>query len=405
MNCRFKPLLASTILLFGITGCGSSHPAAPSAGAAAPVPIIAARAAGLDQSIFRQTWMEVVPLDNGQRITRLFVDRDLVLACTPGNSVFGIAKSNGVLNFSHDVRGGGQEVGRPIVFPNRIIYTTQSSLEIYSRATGNFDKSVPLGFSISSDAVGSQDDIYLGINVMGGELADLNLAAAYVPIRWRMVAYGQVSGMPALYQNTLYIGNSVGSVYAVNTDRTPLWPLDYDRFDVGGSIVGDVVADDEGVYASSSTGRLVCLDRNSGRLRWQYLSPKQFDSGPIVTRTSVYQYVPEMGLAAIDKTHQIVIDPHNSHKVEDVNRSPRWICPEAVQFICEDRLFTYVRTNDNQIWILDRLTGAVRYRSGKTRFTSIGINTTDSTIYGATDDGAVYAITPVLRPGGPGFLE
>jgi outer membrane protein assembly factor BamB len=407
MNRRLIHPAGAVLIILSLAGCGPNKPAAVSEAPKAPVAdalVIQPPAGGLGEDNFRQLWMDVLPLDKGDTVNHLYVEQDLVFAVTPNNVVYTLGKPTGVLEYFRYVNGGGRQIGTPVVLPRHIVYVGQSNLEIYKRAGGEYEKTIPLDFTISSDAVGEENDLYLGADLGGGQLADIDISRDYHNIVWRVLMFGAVVGAPAYYDNVIFVGSGDGGVRAVNPDRTGLWPLDGDRYDTGGEILGDVKADDDGVYAASHSGRLVCLNRNNGKLKWQYLAPQPLGAGPVVTRTSVYQYVPDVGLVAIDKSKLIPVDTAGERKVEEVNRTPRWICPQAVQFVSEDRLFTYVRTADNQLWAVDRDSGQVRYR-GQAHFTALATNTVDSTIYAVNDDGAVYAIKPELQPGNPGYLE
>jgi outer membrane protein assembly factor BamB len=393
-----RPIGIALITLVTLAGCES-------AGRPSPSSVVQPTAGGLDASNFERLWMNILPVDKGDEITRMYVSQDLAFPITKNNVAYVVGKSQGVLKYFRYVNGGGRAIGRPVVLPEYITFTGQSNVEVYKRLGGDLVKSIPLKYTISSDAVGSGDDLFMGIDTNGGELADIVLSRDYVPVRWTLLSFGEVTGSPALYQGVIYMGSGDGGIRAVNTDRTAAWSLDHDSYDTGKQILGDVSADDSGVYAASDSGRLVCVDINSGLLKWQYLAPYPLKSGPVVTATSIYQMVPEVGLAAIDKSKLIVVDPTGRRKVEEMNRTPRWVCADAAQFVSEDAHFTYVRTTDDELWALDRETGQVRYKGTGAHFAAFATNVTDSTIYVATGDGVVYALKPVLQAGSPGYLE
>jgi outer membrane protein assembly factor BamB len=402
MNRRLiHPLGAALCAIVLIAaGCAASKPAAPRAAS-----VLQPAAGGLNPADFQQIWMQIAPLDAGDALGRLFVDQDLVMACSDNNVVYVIDKPTGVLKFFNYVNGGGQAIKPPVVLPKYIAYLGMSNVEVYRRSNGDYVKSIPLNFTISSGGVGNGNDIYLGATVRSGELIDISIPDPYRPVAWRMLSFGEVHGTPAFYNDIIYVGSGDGGVRAVSPDRTAQWPLDEDKFDTGGRILGDIQADSDGVYVASTSGRLICLDPNTGKLKWQYFAADPLTDGPAVTRTSVYELVPNVGLAAISKSQLMSISADGSLKVQSVNRTARWICPQAVQFVAEDRLFTYVRTKDNQLWVLDRETGQVRFRGAGTHFAAFATNTVDDTIYATTANGVVYAIKPLLQPGSPGYLQ
>jgi outer membrane protein assembly factor BamB len=212
-------------------------------------------------------------------------------------------------------------------------------------------------------------------------------------------------GRSGIFDGVVFVGSGDGGLRAINTDRSPAWSLDHDSYDTGGQILGDVAADDNGVYAASDSGRLVCVSRDDGHLKWQYFAPRSLKTGPVVTGGTVYQLVPELGLVAINKTEFMPPDAESHGKIEVMNRSPRWVYPQPAQFVAEDRQFTYVHTDDGQVLALDRLTGQVRYNGGGAHFAAAAVNTSDGTIYAATADGVVYSLKSVLQPGNPGYLD
>jgi outer membrane protein assembly factor BamB len=376
-------------------GCQSAPPAAP---VQAPQ-----TTADLNPHAFRQLWAEKLPVDNDDAVGRVYVDHDLVLACTNRNVVYVVNKSTGVLQFFNYVHSG-TAIGRPVVLANELVYPALSSLEIYKRHGGEFEKSIPLDYSLSSDAIGVENDLYFGIDESSGEMVDYDASLDYHNMRWALMTFGLVQGAPAFYDGVIFVGSGDGTVRAVNTDRTGLWSLDNDAYQTDGAILGDIKADDSGVYAASMSGRLVCLDHINGKLKWQYIAPRGLQTGPIVTNDTIYQLVPDNGLAAIDKNKKIDLDAEGRHKIDEANRTPRWICPEAKQFLAQDDLFTYASSGNHALLILDKDTGRVRYR-GLSNLVAFSTNPDDNTIYAVSSDGFLYALKPILRQGSPGYLE
>ncbi|HUB26731.1 MAG TPA: PQQ-binding-like beta-propeller repeat protein [Tepidisphaeraceae bacterium] len=415
MNRRLPgcTLIGVLPLFLLIAGCNQSPPPAAAA------PVEPASTVSVDPNDFLPIWRNSLPLDKGDSISRVYVMQDLVLAVSENNVVYVINKSDGVVRFINYVDGGGRAIGKPLVLADRIIYPAQTTLQVYNRRTGDFIRSVDLGFTISSGIVSEDDQLYMGADLGGGELANVDLSRTYVPVRWKLLVFGEVSGAPALYDNIIYVGSGDGGVRAVTPDRTAMWPLEHDAFFTGGPIVGDIQVDDAGVYAASASGRLVCLDRNTGQIApsidprtdklntggWQYFAPNPLRTGPVVTPTMVYQQVPDVGMVAIDKVKLIPVDPDGRHRISEINRTPQWISPDAAQFVSENRRFTFVGSADQELLALDKGNGAIRYRSDGTHFAAMASNLTDSLIYASAADGTIVALRPVLQPGSPGYIQ
>lgn len=373
---------------------------------------------GVDENDFAPIWRNNLPVVKSDPITRVFVEEDLVFACTDSNVIYVLNRSDGVLKFINYVNGGGRPVLRPVLLTDRIIYPGQTNLEVYNRTTGDFLKTVNLGFTISGDVVTLDNDLYMGVDLSGGELVDVVLDRPYVPLRWQMMVFGVVDGAPAIHNGGIFVGSGDGGIRAVTPDREALWPLDRDAFFADGAIVGSVQADDDGVYAASASGQLVCLNPADGKIApsidqrtdrlnkggWQYFAPHPLTTGPIVTSSMVYQPVPELGIVAIDKNKSISVDPDGRHKASQLIRTPRWSCPEAAQFVAENNQYSFFRSTDDQIIAVDKDSGHVVFRSG-VKFSALSTNLQDNMIYAASPDGSLFALKPVLQPGSPGFLQ
>jgi hypothetical protein len=130
----------------------------------------------------------------------------------------------------------------------------------------------------------------------------------------------------------------------------------------------------------------------SGKIKWQYYSQQPLTVAPVVTATTVYQAVPNVGLVCLDKT---------SGKY---NRDAKWVALGVVQILSEDAQNVYALLEDKRIVALDKTTGLERFASERRDFAVFATNTKDSTIFAATKNGIVYAITPVLKPGATGEL-
>jgi outer membrane protein assembly factor BamB len=245
-----------------------------------------------------------------------------------------------------------------------------------------------------SPAVGSGNTIYVGADFARGSrfiAIDISKPYRHAP-KWWFVTDGGVSASPALFQQQLFLGSEGNRVYAVTEDRKPVWPLEGFSFMTAGRILADVKADELGVYVASTDTKLYCLDRNKGKIQWQYYAQHPLTTPPIVTATTVYQAVPDLGLAAIDKT------------AGSYNRNALWVSQSVTQVLSDDALNVYGRLADNSIVAIDKKTGQQLFRSQRHDFAIFATNTADATIFAATKDGKVYAITPVLKGGSMGEI-
>jgi outer membrane protein assembly factor BamB len=353
----------------------------------------------LTANTFSVDWRAEVPIGDGE-IRNLYVNEDRVMAVNSDNRGFFLNRKSGHINQITRVGSVQDSVYAPLTVPSYIVFPSTSQLTVLNRE-GAVQHKIRMRYGVSSGAVGDDDRIFLGLDSpKGGRLVAIaNRPQPYdITPLWELLTRGQVSATPAYFNGQVYASSRDGGVYAVlGETREVLWPgLPNGHFRTGGGILADLKADKDSVYVASMDTKLYALDHNTGRVKWRYYAgrPLRENSSPIVTADTVYLFVPGQGLVAIDKNNRNEIRP------------AKWVVENARQFLAQDDQHVYVQMSDNRITAVDRHTGEPRFVSNRRDFVRFAVNTTpaDNTIYAATRNGTVYAIRPVLKPGGVGEL-
>src|SRR5688572_7131110 len=346
---------------------------------------------------FAVEWRAEAPVGDGE-IRRLHVNEDRVMAVNSDNRWFFLNRKSGHINQITHVGQIQDTVFEPLTLPTQIVFPSTNNVTVLNRE-GAKQYQIRMRYAVASGVVGDTDRLFLGLDSPnGGRVAAIaNKAQPYdVTPLWELLTRGQVSATPAYQAGQVYAGSRDGNVYAVlGETREILWPgLEGARFQTGGPILADVKADKDGVYVASMDSKLYCLDLNTGRVKWRYYAGPALreDSSPVVTATSLYLFVPGQGVVAIDKNNRNEIRP------------AKWAVGNARRYIAEDEQHVYLQMNDNRIAAVDKQTGQPRFASTRRDFTAFALNRIDSTIYAATKNGTIYAIRPVLKPGGMGEL-
>ena len=354
---------------------------------------------------FARQWATDLKL-RGDALDGLHVRADQVYAYTGNGRAIALALDSGAIQYNRPIKGGRTLLHPPVVLNENVelrgdqgptsavpvVIPTATTLEVLDRNTGRFIRSVPLGFTARSEAVGRGPVLYLGGAYRGSSrAAAVDIREPYVPIQWElMTPGGAVSAAPAIQEDTVFFGGEDGAVYAVTTaGREAIWPLPGGVFRTGGPIVGDLAVDEQNLYVASTDNKLYALNRNNGKIRWQYFGASSLRTGPAVTSDTVYQYVAGTGLVALDKAGG------------EFNRKPRWVAREGRQFLAQDGTNAYVRLRDNRVAALDKKTGEVRFTSNRRDLAVFGTNVLkeDGMVFAATKRGRIIAIRPVLKPG------
>lgn len=363
---------------------------------------------------FTRQWATSLRGGGADPVTAVFLSDQFVFAARRGGSVSVMDRATGRLLHVDYPKEASQRLHPPVVLKDRIVYPTTSYLEVYdfegryiahaTKTTDELDKpfSQTLNVPIRSDAVGAGKMLFFGADYpVSGRAVAVDMTRPYVASVWTLMEPGSdVSAAPALLKDIVYVAADNGKVTAVATDsREPVWTLENATFATYGGVVGNLAADQTGVYVPSLDTKLYCLQRASGKLRWQYFAGTPLKQGPILTKDLIYQMVPGQGLAAIDKT------PPAGSKNSGVNREARWTAGDAIAFAADDDHYTYVRIPGDQIAAVDKKTGQQRFTSERKDLVAIAQNPKgDGMLYVATAGGRVMAVRPVLHPGEVGEL-
>jgi outer membrane protein assembly factor BamB len=376
--------LAVSAASVGVGGC---HHEAP--------PAKESSITSLPPQSFKQGWTADLDLKNGDPVVKVVLVQDQVFVYSKKNNVFGMERSSGKLWFTRHVSDTIVPMYDPVILKDRIVFPTDSTLEIYRR-DGRFERTYTPSAALSTSAAGQPNGsmLVVGVDARGaGRVVAIETAPGkYKPVdeKWQLMSNSnvQVTAGPAIQGGVVYAAFNDGQVMAVNADsRASIWETSTGQtFRTFGPVNADLRVDDFGVYVPSTDSKLYCLDKTQGRQKWVYYAGAPLRSSPAVTATMVYLPVTGKGVGAIDKT----------------NGTLKWAVRDAVKFLAEDDKYAYFQRTNNSVVAVDRSNGEQRFTSKRTDLVQFATNTKDSTIYAATKEGKVMAITPVLKPGDVG---
>jgi outer membrane protein assembly factor BamB len=339
---------------------------------------------------FMVAWRAPLPMPGGDEINHLYRRGDQIFAYTKHNKAYVLSAAGGEILWGGTAAGPRDTLRPPVRMKDVTIFPTSSTLEIWK--DGKKQRSLDLTHALRSGLFPQPDTtlIYAGLDYpAGGRIAKIDTAREHNPIRWELMTRGGVSAMPVYYRQSIYAGGEDGAVYALNESREPIWSTPGNVFQTAGPIMGDLKADDSGLYVASGDSKLYVLELATGKIKWQYFGGAPLTVGPVLTADSVYQAVPRGGVAALDKA------------TGSYDRAARWVAPGTLQFLAEDAAAgcVYLRRDNNTIVGVDKKSGEPRYESRRTDLVQFATNTQDGIVYAASKDGTVLAIRAVPRAG------
>jgi outer membrane protein assembly factor BamB len=370
-----KHLLTILTTLTLLAGCQSKPTTRPSIGL-------------VEVGGFVEDWASSLALSPGETVTHLYYRGDLLFAYTSQNAVYAISASGGHVVWTRHVGEPGDRILPPLVLDNQQTILASVSTILQINKDGTLAKTINIGHAVRSPLTGAGNFVYCGLDYPnGGRIARIDLTKSVEYAIWEFMSRQGFSAAPVLYAKYLYAGGEDGKVYAVDENRQIIWDLPGGVFKIQGQVLADLKADDFGVYVAATDTKLYCLDRATGKIKWQYYASTPLTDSPEVTDDSVYQIAPGEGVVALDKTKG------------DFNRKARWIALGTIGFLAADSQYVYLRTSDNTIMGVDKQTGDLKFHNLRADLVAFATNTKTSSVYASTADGQVYSIKPVTRPG------
>jgi outer membrane protein assembly factor BamB len=328
-------------------------------------------------------------------LARLFLRDNALFIYTQNHLVWSLNRAGGNIEYVAQPQISGGTLRPPLILGQYVLYPSGSTLEIFNDRGRNV-RTLELEKPTRSAAAGAGNTVYIGLDHTGGTgvMASIDITKPYHFVNWELMTFGAITSTPIIYDRIIYCASEDGRIYAVTDERGSVWSLENGAnwFQTQGRFQSDIKADDFGLYAANTDSKLYCLDRETGRIKWQYYAGAPLKTAPVVMKDVVYQYVPDQGIAAIDKTQG------------EFNRKPRWIVKGTVQFLSADDQNVYLRRRDNAILAVDKQSGNILFQSRTKAYELFAENTTDATIFAATKDGRVAAIRPILRAGEVGTV-
>lgn len=357
------------------TGCAKAPPEPTSAVSVVP-----------ERSFVRE-WELDLKLPRGVEVKALHTVGDFLFAYTTDRTSYVVDKKTGRLVTIHGLRGLG-EILPPMVDGKRFAYPISTTVQVFG-LDGKLERTVQLGSPVRSTGVALGETLLIGVvGLNGGRIRAIDPNRQFDTAPWEVLTFGAILAAPKAFDGVAFFATESGRVYAVNENGAPVWPLETGFFQ-GGGVLADLAVDEQGLYVASTDTRLYVLDRNRGRVLWQYFSGQPLYDAAIPVDEVVFLPVRGQGLVALANGTDGAF-----------NRKPLWVSRDALKLLATDNDFAFVLLRGNSLGALSKKTGTVVFRSAPTDLDLFVTNPVEGgLLYGASRSGRVLAVRPVTRPG------
>ena len=192
------------------------------------------------------------------------------------------------------------------------------------------------------------------------------------------VAAENGSGITAVMAEEDYVifSTEAGNVIRIAADK----PAKVWQFDAPAGVIGPIVHDATSLYFACRDTCIYCLDLTSGNLLWKYQTQGILNSAPQLGSKLVYQRVPDMGLAAVDKKKGTLV----------------WQVRDGKGFLSESGDKTFTITEDGHIIAMDNAKAKQLYSVYLGLPVKYAPNVADANMYIADKDGRIACLEPSM---------
>lgn len=179
----------------------------------------------------------------------------------------------------------------------------------------------------------------------------------------------------AASEESVAFSTKAGDVISIRPSAAyKLW-----QFKADSEIIAPMVQDGNDLVFAAKDAGLYCISAATGQLKWKYRLGAVPKKAPVVTVNKVYQYVPGVGLAAINKKTGKLI----------------WNISDGLAMLAESANRTYIKTSNGNLTVIDDQKGKKLYSLNFKSAKLYASNTTDSYIYIADQKGRIACLKPV----------
>jgi outer membrane protein assembly factor BamB len=316
-------------------------------------------------------WQFNLPMAQGESLNDMLLCGNRLCTLSSGNYLSCINKADGNVMFANSIAPTGLPVVNLESYKSELLTMVGNKLVEISADFGTEKTKTQIDTGVVCPIVRNESFFYIA-----GADKRIHTIRANDKVKVFEVAAENDSRITSvLAENDFVIfATEAGNVIRIATDKAAkIW-----QFNATSAVVGPVVHDATSLYFACRDTCVYRIELSSGKLLWKYQTQGVLDAAPQLGDKLVYQCVPGMGLAAIDKQ----------------TGKPVWQVKDGAGMLSESGDKTFVVTNSGRLVAMDNIKAKQLYSVNVALPIQYAANTADSRIYIADAQGRIACLEP-----------
>ena len=317
-------------------------------------------------------WQHNLPFSGPESLDRLLVFGNRLCSLSSNNYLSCLNRNDGNVMSSSMVAPAGLPLAGVESYKGGLMTTVGAKLVEINADLGTQQLATNLTCNITCPVVRNDSFYYIACN-------DNRIHAIRVKDKVEVFQVAAENGSPITAvlaaADFVVFATEPGNITCIASDR----PLKLWQFDVPAAVAGTLIRDANSLYFACRDTNIYRLELSLGHLVWKYQTSAILDTTPQLGGKAVYQYVPDVGLIAIDK---------------EKGKSLLWQVPDGVGLLTESGDKSFVVTRAGLLVKMDNTKGKQLYSVDFGRAVKYATNLSDSKMYIADANGRLACIEP-----------
>jgi len=368
-ECRVV-LLVGCIVFCVVPGCVGPEQVSDSRKLISYQPLLSPQL--LESANLKVLWETMLPMKRGESLQNLYILGSRIYALSDRNYIVSLSREKGSVIFSGPLAEPGLPVLGLGLYDKQLFSMAGGRLVEINPDSGAERSSTQLGFRPTIPVACNSSYFYLGATDRR-----IHVLRSQDKVQLFEVAAENDSAITSILagQDFVAFATDEGNLIKITPDKpVKLW-----QFDAAGGITAPIAGDENALFIASKDTNVYRINLLTGKPDWKYQAQARLEQGPKVTKGTVYQYVRDKGLSAIDKESGQAV----------------WQLEGGADLLAESAGKAYVITKSSELVVMDNKKAKRLYSADFAAVEKYAANVVDSKIYIADASGRIACLKPI----------